>query len=205
MARLSRSATRITLLRRLQRDPNDPAAWSEFVQHYGRKILGWCRSWNLQEADARDVTQEVLLKLAGKMRDFVYDPSRSFRGWLKTITRHAYRDFLDGRPLADRGSGDSDIFQALHTTEARDDLVQSLEEEFDRELLEIAMARVQLRVAGRTWDAFRLLAFEGLSGVQAAEQLGMKVATVYVARSKVQKMLQQEVQRLETAAVEGES
>jgi RNA polymerase sigma factor (sigma-70 family) len=205
MARLSRSATRITLLRRLQRDPNDPAAWSEFVQQYGRKILGWCRKWHLQEADAHDVTQEVLLKLAAKMRDFDYDPSRSFRGWLKTLTRHAYRDFLDSRPLADRGSGDSEIIEKLYTTQARDDLVHSLEEEFDRELLELAMARVQVRVAGRTWDAFRLLALEGRSGADAAEQLGMKVATAYVARSKVQKMLQQEVQRLETAAVGEES
>jgi RNA polymerase sigma factor (sigma-70 family) len=201
MARLKRSATRITLLRRLQRDPNDPAAWKEFVQQYGRKILGWCRRWHLQEADAHDVTQEVLIKLAAKMGDFVYDPSRSFRGWLKTLTRHAYRDFLDSRPLADRGSGDSEVIQKLYTTEARDDLVHSLEEEFDRELLEMAMARVQLRVAGRTWHAFRLLALEGLSGVEAAEKLGMKVATAYVARSKVQKMLQQEVQRLESATV----
>src|SRR5262245_6530964 len=139
MARLSKSATRITLLLRLQRDPNDPVAWSEFVNHYGRKILGWCRKWHLQEADAHDVTQEVLLKLAAKMHHFVYDPSRSFRGWLKTITRHAYNDYLDSRPLSDRGSGDTAVDHLLQTAEAREDLVRHLEEEFDRELLEEAM------------------------------------------------------------------
>jgi hypothetical protein len=74
----------------------------------------------------------------------------------------------------------------LYTTEARDDLLHSLEGELDRELLESAMARVQLRVAGRTWDAFRLLALACLSGAEAAEQLGKKLATAYVARCKVQ-------------------
>ena len=48
-------------------------------------------------------------------------------------------------------------------------------------------------------DAFRLTALDGLSGAEAAERLGMKPGAVFVARSKVQKMLQEEVQRLDTA------
>ena len=60
MGPVQNSKTRITLLGRLQRDPSDPQAWSEFVAHYGRKIYGWCRHWGLQDADAQDVTQYVL-------------------------------------------------------------------------------------------------------------------------------------------------
>ncbi|MCI0456954.1 MAG: sigma-70 family RNA polymerase sigma factor [Gemmataceae bacterium] len=158
---------------------------------------GWCRKWNLQEADAQDVTQEVLLKLAAKLRDFRYDPSRSFRAWLKTLTHHTWKDFVENRQRCGQGTGDSQVQKWLATTEARDDLVQHLEAEFDRELLEEAIARVQLRVEARTWEAFRLLAQEGRSGAEVAQRLGMKVATVYVARSKVQRMLQEEVQKLE--------
>jgi RNA polymerase sigma-70 factor (ECF subfamily) len=77
-----------------------------------------------------------------------------------------------------------------------------LEEEFDCELLEAASTRVRLRVQPRTREAFRLLALEGRSGAETAQQLGMKVATVFVARSKVQKMLQEEMQRLENAGPE---
>ena len=73
------SETRVTLLGRLRRDPTNQAAWREFVDHYGRKVYGWCRAWGLQDADAKDVTQDVLVKLAAKMRDFAYDPARSFR------------------------------------------------------------------------------------------------------------------------------
>src|SRR6516164_10979265 len=91
------SGTRISLLGRLRRDPANQEAWAEFVEHYGRKIYHWSLRWGLQEADAQDVTQNVLLKLAEKMRDFDYDPARSFRSWLKTLARYACSDFQESR------------------------------------------------------------------------------------------------------------
>jgi RNA polymerase sigma-70 factor (ECF subfamily) len=191
------SRTRITLLGRLRRDPSDQRAWGEFVEQYGGKIYGWCRKWSLQEADAQDVTQNVLLKLAQKLREFTYDPSRSFRAWLKTLTRHALSDFLESRRRPGLGSGDSQVADMLHSIEAREDLVKHLEAEFDRELLEEAMVRVRLRVAPQTWQAFVLTALEGLSGAQAAERIPMQVAQVFVAKRRVQKMLQEEVAKLE--------
>jgi RNA polymerase sigma-70 factor (ECF subfamily) len=197
MARANDSKTRVTLLHRLRHDPDDPAAWAEFVEHYGRKVLAWCRKWGLQQADAEDVTQDVLLKLAARMRQFEYDPARSFRAWLKTVTQRTLIDFGDARRRTARGSGDTETLRRLEGAEASDDLLRHLEEEFERELLAEASARVRLRVEPHTWEAFRLTALEGLSGAEAAERTGMKVATVFVARSKVQKMLQQEVKNLE--------
>jgi RNA polymerase sigma-70 factor (ECF subfamily) len=193
----STARTSPTLLGRLSRLPADQGAWAEFAERYGRKIYAWCRHWHLQEADAQDVTQDVLLKVARRMQTFVYDPSQSFRAWLKTVTHHAWRDFLDGRAGPGNGSGDSNVLELLQTLPARDHLVGELDEEFSRELLDEAMARVRLRVQPHTWEAFRLLAVERLSGAEAAARLDMKVATVFVARSKVQKMVQEEVRRLE--------
>jgi RNA polymerase sigma-70 factor (ECF subfamily) len=186
-----------TLLGRLGRVPTDQAAWAEFAERYGRKIYGWTRRWNLQEADAEDLTQQVLLKLAQKMQTFSYDPAKSFRAWLKTVTHHAWRDFVESRARPGAGTGDTRTLEHLHTIQAGETLADELDEEFARELLDEAMARVRLRVQPHTWQAFHLLAVEGRSGAEAAEQLGMKVATVFVARSKVQKMLQAEVRRLE--------
>jgi RNA polymerase sigma-70 factor (ECF subfamily) len=135
------------------------------------------------------------------MRSFSYDPAKSFRSWLKTLTHHAWHDFVEGRRRQE-ASGDSEALEVLHTLEARADLTKHLEEEFDREVLEEAKARVLLRVEPRTWDAFQLLALEGLSGAQAAEKLQMKVATIFVARSKVQKMLREEIRKLEQPSLE---
>jgi len=191
------SRTRVTLLGRLRRDPSDQAAWQEFVTHYGAKIYGWCRKWNLQEADAQDVTQNVLLRLSQKMGQFAYDPTLSFRAWLKTLTHHAWSDFLQARQRPGGGSGDSRVEDLLRSVESRDDLVQHLEDEFDRELLREAMLRVRLRVAPQTWEAFALTALEGLSGVEVSQRIGMQVAQVFVAKYRVQKMLRAEVAKLE--------
>ena len=190
--------TRVTLLARLRQDPTNEAAWDEFVERYGRHIYRWCRQWKLQDADAEDVTQDILVKLAQKLRDFAYDPSRSFRAWLKTITHHAWRDFVDGRRV--HAAGDSQVWELMQTLEAREDLVQKLEEAFDLELLEAAKVRVRLRVAPHTWEAFRLVALEGLPVGEVAARVGMQVAMVYVAKSKVQKMLQEEIRKLEVGS-----
>ncbi len=60
--------TNASLLRRVRVDAADQAAWSEFVNRYGGQVYAWCRKWHMQEADAQDVTQTVLVKLAVKMR-----------------------------------------------------------------------------------------------------------------------------------------
>ena len=83
------------MLERLRLDPANQEAWSEFVRRYGPQIYRWCRRWQLQEADAEDVTQAVLLKLSEKMRTFRYDAERSFRAYLKTLARYAWCDFLE--------------------------------------------------------------------------------------------------------------
>ena len=197
MGRPHDSGTHVTLLGRLRRDPSNQAIWAEFIEHYGPRIFAWCRKWGLQEADAQDVTQNVLLKLADKMRTFTYDPSRSFRAWLKTLTHHAWSDYLEVRQRPGQGSGDSQVLEMLHSVEAREDLVKHLEAEFDREILEEAMLRVRLRVAPQTWEAFRLTALEGMSGADAAGRIPMQVAQVFVAKRRVQKMLAAEIAELE--------
>ena len=73
------SVTSTTLLLRLRLTPADQVAWSEFVALYGRRIFGWCRQWGLQEADAHDVTQAVLLKLLQAMQTFRYEGNERAR------------------------------------------------------------------------------------------------------------------------------
>src|SRR6476661_10207452 len=188
-----------TLLARLRNDPSNETAWDEFIEHYGRHIYRWCKQWGLQDADAEDVTQEILLKLARKLRDFRYDPNSSFRGWLKTVAHHAWRDFVDSQRRA-RATANDHGWERLQSVEAREDLIQRLEEAFDFELLEAAKVQVRLRVAPHTWEAFRLVAIEGLPAADVAANVRMQVAMVYVAKSKVQKMLQEEIRKLDTEA-----
>jgi RNA polymerase sigma-70 factor (ECF subfamily) len=192
----SLSRTRSSLLARLREDATDQDAWAEFVARYSPQIAGWCRRFGLQPVDVEEVTQTVLVKLASKMRTFAYDPTQSFRGWLRTLTRHAWSDFVADRRRA-AAPEDSAATAALEMMEARDDLERHLAKVFNLELLEHAMSLVRQRVEPHTWEAFHLTAVEGLSGAEVGARLGMPVANVFKAKSNVRKWLQEEVRRLE--------
>jgi RNA polymerase sigma-70 factor (ECF subfamily) len=128
------------------------------------------------------------------MKRFQYDPARSFRGWLKTVTQHVWSDLASSRHPATDEKGRLETLIDPH--DALADLEQQLEDAFDRELIELAMQRVEKRVKPTTWEAFRLTAVENRTGVEAAQQLQIPVAHVFVAKNRVQKMLQKEVQIL---------
>jgi RNA polymerase sigma-70 factor (ECF subfamily) len=81
-------------------------------------------------------------------------------------------------------------------------LVEALEQEFERELYEEAQTRVQLRVSRPTWQAFQWLVKKKWSGAQVAAELHLTVAAVYMAKQRVQKMLAEEVRRLQGSGPE---
>jgi RNA polymerase sigma-70 factor (ECF subfamily) len=187
--------TSVTLMMRVQKNPADPQAWDDFVRRYQPVICVWCLRWGAQPSDADDVAQEVLLKLLTAMKKFQYDPARSFRAWLKTVTHNAWNDFVASHRF--KSAGNDDRFDAIvDSRDALADLEKQMEDAFDRELLELAMRRVEKRVKPTTWQAFQLTAVENRSGADVAQQLQIPVASVFVAKHRVQKLLHEEVRRL---------
>ncbi len=193
---LSDRDTPHSLLLRLSQGPRDEHAWNEFVRRYQPCIRTWCQDRGLQQADAEDVAQIVLEQLLTTLREFRYDPGRSFRAWLRTVTVRACDRFVLREHRA-AGRKDPAALRLLDEAPARQDLARRLEEFFDAEILEQAMATVRGTVAERTWEAFRLTALLQKSGAEAARQVGMPVLHVYVARQRVQMRLRQEVERLQ--------
>jgi len=193
-------STEISLIVRLGQKPRDAEAWSRFVHLYGPHVIHWCKSQGLQHADAHDVTQEVLIrfwKMAGR---YQYDPSQSFRQYLRSLVKSVWlewqNDEAKNRVISE---GDSGTFFMLESIPAREDLLARLERAFDQEVFETAMRLVRKRVEPQTWEAFRLLALEGKSGKDAAAALGMKVGTVIAARCDVQRMIKKTIQQIENA------
>ncbi len=186
-----------TLIVAICSQPADADAWSQFVFLYGPHVVTWCRRYGIQEADALDVAQEVLLRFSSQAARFRYDRSKKFRGYLRSITHAAWCDWIEKNhePLVEK-AGPSSLAR-LEQIPARDALVSQIEEEYDRELLRVAMVRVKRRVEPKTWEVFRLLAIEGLPGKEAAARVGMQLGSAFAARHKVQRMLKEAIQSLD--------
>src|SRR5438445_8049209 len=80
--------THASLLFRL-RDPQDHDAWVEFVSLYEPVAYRLLRRHGLQDADARDVMQELFMAVSRSIDH--WDPAKergSFRGWLRRVARN---------------------------------------------------------------------------------------------------------------------
>ena len=198
MDRIIESRTRASLLARLRQAPADQAAWGSSWSATAASSMAGAATGAFRKPMRRMSRRTCSSGSPAKMRGFDYDPSRSFRAWLKTLARHALSDFCDARKQI--AAGGSQVVELLQSIEAREDLVQQLDEEFDREVLEEAVARVRARVTPKSWRVFEMTAQEGRSGAETASALGMTVAAVFVAKGRVQKLLQEEVRQLEASS-----
>ena len=193
----SSQKTRMTLLTRIAEHPENGAAWAEFVGIYGPHIADLCLRYGVQEADAHDLTQDVLMRFWKHAAKFRYDPGLRFRSYLSRITHSAWAEWRTRLKTAHEVDDSSDALARLLDTPARDDLVARLERAYDLELFQLALREVEQRVEPHTWQAFRMTALEQRPGPEVAKVLGMKLNNVHVARMKVQRLVQHTLHRLE--------
>lgn len=189
--------TRPSLLVRI-RDAGDAEAWHRFVELYAPVIHGFYRKRGLQDADAADLTQAVLQTVAVTAGRLNYDPARgSFRSWLFTIARNEQYDFMGRRRRHLGVGGDGSLDELIDSVPAREEEAAQWEREYQLRIYAWAAERVRRCVDHTTWEAFRLTAVEGRSGVEVADALGMSVGAVYVAKSRVLARLRHEVEQIE--------
>jgi RNA polymerase sigma-70 factor (ECF subfamily) len=187
MAERTETRTSTTLLH-LLRDPTDRAAWGRFCGRYANEIRHWCLRWGMQDADASDITQQLLSEIHTKLKNFVYDPELGrFRDWLRVVTHRACQSHF----VQNRAQGRGALWDSIP---ASDDLAEGLsrvEQELDKEVhlerLREALGWVEQRVSTRDWGLFRQLSFGGRKPKDVGAELGMTVAAVYQVKYRVQK------------------
>lgn len=188
--------TRVSLLMRL-RDRTDGDAWAEFVDLYAPLVYALGRRHGLQDADAADLTQEVLRTVARVAGRFAYDPARgSFRGWLLTVARNQLRKWLQGRhrqpPLAA-----SHEQQPLDEYPAPEEDEAAWEAEYRERLFTWAADRARPDFRPTTWEAFWRTAVQERDPQVVAAELGVSVGAVYIARSRVLARLREHIRQVE--------
>jgi RNA polymerase sigma factor (sigma-70 family) len=190
--------TRPSLLVRL-RDARDVDAWRQFVELYGPIVYRFARRHRLQDADAADLTQEVLRAVSGSIGRLDYDVRRgSFRGWLFTLAHHKLCDLLTRRRRQEQGSGDSATHMLLDEQPAPDS-EEVWNQEHDRQVFAWVAEEVRGQFTPPTWQAFWQTAVEGRDAAKVAEELGLSLGAVYIAKSRVQARLRKQIQQLADA------
>ncbi len=169
-------------------------------------MYGYGRKQGLQDADAADLTQNVMRKVCGAVGRLEYDPQRgSFRGWLLTVVRNELCTLVALRRRQEQASGDSSVQRLLLNQAAPENgEAQAWELQYERRLFDWAAEEVQREVEATTWQAFWRTSIEGESAKQAAEALGMSVAAVYMAKSRIVARLKQCIQLAEATDPIGE-
>jgi RNA polymerase sigma-70 factor (ECF subfamily) len=188
--------TRQSLLLRAQTGETD--AWKDLLDLYRPLILGWLHRQGVPARDLEDLTQEVLLSVVKHLPGYQHSGRLgAFRTWLRTIVCSRTADYwraIDANTMARGGSGAVAAFQQIADPDS--DLNRQWDEEHDRYVLHRLMDMVEEEFEPLTLRAFRRLAIDGVSGAEAAQELGLSVVAVYIAKSRVLNRIRQEAEGL---------
>lgn len=177
------------------KDNNNEAAWREFIETYRPLVYGFCINHQLQEADANDVTQEVMKAIARSIANFEYDPKKGrFRSWLFTVTRSKFNNLLESKYKHPQGSGDTEMIRFIEAQPAKE-VTEDWDKGFKKQTLRTAMESIQLEFSDKTWEAFVRTAINQEAGKDVADKLDLSVGAVYIARIRVTTRLKEWIRR----------
>jgi RNA polymerase sigma-70 factor (ECF subfamily) len=180
------------------RQARDSEAWHTFVDLYAPLVYRFGRKHGLQDADAADLTQDVLHLVAVALQDGKFDPALgSFRGWLYVVARNALYKLLRRRRRQPIGSGDTReqaMFQQIPVIEDEADWGR----EYRKRLFVWGCEAIRDEFRPTTWQAFWRTTVEEKSVERVAEELGMSAGAVYVARSRVLTRLKERVEEIDS-------
>jgi len=195
--------TRYSLLSRLE-NWDDWESWKSFFDTYWHLIYSIAIKSGLTEAEAQDVVQETIISVANNIQKFERDRRHgSFKGWLRNLTRWRIVDQLRKRPNSNRATpgtaaGEAGVWEEPEITDpAASALETAWEEEWQANLLTVAMERVRQHVKEEHYQMFDLYVIKGLPVKRVAEILGVSVGRVYLAKHRVAALIKKEIRLLE--------
>ena len=188
--------TRHSLLLRARAGEAD--AWEDLTGLYRPLIVGWLNRQGVPAGDLENVTQDILLSVVKQLPTFEHSGRRgAFRSWLRVIACRRTADYGRAADAGAPAAGGSAAAAALQQVADPDsDLNRQWDEEHDRYVVRCLLEIVEQEFEPATLRAFRRLALDGASGAEAAQELGLSVAAVYMAKSRVLQRIRQEADGL---------
>jgi RNA polymerase sigma-70 factor (ECF subfamily) len=182
--------TSLSLLDGLRGNPDD-AAWRRLHDLYAPLIRKWLLQRSMIPQDADDVVQEVLLIVVRKLPQFRREPrTGAFRRWLLNITINSLREFWRSRKGAAAASPEHEAMLA-ELEDSDGNLSRQWDAEHDRHVTQMLLERIRGDFEPRTWQAFEMVALQGVPAAEAAGRLGLTTNAVFIAKSRVLTRLRQ--------------
>lgn len=175
---------------------NDPAAWKRLCVIYGPLVYRWARAAGLQECDSADVGQEVFRTLHARIGEFdLTVPGATFRGWLRTITRHKIGDLYRRTNQQPGGVGGTTAWQRqAELPDSLDDTWESQQGIDDEQIvLRGTLEMLKTEFEPTTWQAFWRSTIDEVSTQEIAAELQMTPAAVRQAKYRVLRRLRDEL------------
>jgi RNA polymerase sigma-70 factor (ECF subfamily) len=184
-------ATRSSLLIRAQ--AGDAGAWQDLCELYRPLIVGWLHRQLVPDTEIDDLVQEIFVAVVGGLPSFNHSGHRgAFRSWLRTIASNYSCDYWKSPARRAAAPGQDAATAALEQLEdPNSPLNRYWDEEHDRYVLRCLLELAELEFEPSTMRAFRRVALEGASGSEVAGELGLSLASVYAARSRVLRRLRE--------------
>lgn len=157
---------------------------------YSPVLFYWVRRQGVPSDDSADLVQEVFAVLVNKLPTFHYDPRQRFGAWLRTIAVNKCRDYFRRRSARPASTSDE------VDTEVADHVESFTEAEYHRSLARQALQIMQDEFQPATWKACWETVVAGRSAKEVANELGLSVNAVYVAKSRVLRRLREELDGL---------
>lgn len=205
--------TRASLLKRLQ-SGDDASSWQEFYSIYGKLVRDFALGAGLTPTEAEEVVQETAIGTARHLPEYRYDPKVCrFKSWLLNLASWRVKDQLKKRMtlagLAGGGAqgpgsrlteGETDRTATVNlVADPRANNLDALfEEQWRKNLLNVALDRVKDRFSLKQFQVFDLLVMQEWTVPQVAKSLGLSIANVYIIRHRVGMAVRKEIVRVES-------
>ena len=187
----SRGSDLVALLEAVAR--GDRGAFSDLYRRTSAKLYGICLRLLPSEAEAQDVVQETFIVVAKKMPEFEYDPQKGrFRSWLIHTTQWRVFDQLEKRkrfPQAVAYSATDDETSVVERIpeEQRMELDRICDEEWTKNLCQVAINKVKQKVSAKQFQIFELCVVKEWPIPKVAQLLGMTHGPISTAKHRVNK------------------
>ncbi len=170
-------------------------SWARFFAFYAPAVMRVARFRGLDDHDADDVVQQVMLAVSRHIGGFEYDRDRGqFRQWVRRITEAKIADHFRRRPRAVTGLELEDqVCDQLTPDELWE---QTWEDEWKLQDITFCLETIRDTVAPRTFEAFRMYVIEGASAADTAAALGMSTHHVHVTRCQIIRRVKKQITAL---------